>query len=61
MADPWIARLYIVAQIVALGVCGALVALGHNSAITDIFIAASASLLGTSAYTKLKSKADGPP
>jgi hypothetical protein len=58
--DPWIARLYVIAQIVALGVCGALVALGHNSSITDIFIASSASLLGTSGYKALKGKS-GPP
>jgi hypothetical protein len=54
MADPWIARLYVIAQIVALATCGLLVALGHNNAITDIFIASSASLLGTSGYKAIK-------
>jgi hypothetical protein len=52
--DLWLPRLYVIAQIVALAICGGLVALGHNSAITDIFIAAAASLLGTSAYAKIK-------
>jgi predicted lysophospholipase L1 biosynthesis ABC-type transport system permease subunit len=58
--DPWIARLYVIAQIVALSVCGVLVALGRDSAITDIFIASAGALLGTSGYTALKGKG-GPP
>jgi hypothetical protein len=58
--DPWIARLYIIAQIVALGVSGALIALGHNSVITDIFVAAGASLLGTSGYQALRAKSSPP-
>jgi hypothetical protein len=60
MTDPWIGRLYVIAQIVALGVCGLLVALGHNNAITDIFIASSASLLGTSGYKALKGNSTTP-
>ena len=53
MTDIWLPRLYVFAQVVALVVCGVLVGTGHNSAITDIFIGAAASLLGTSGYTAL--------
>ena len=54
MTDPWIARLYVIAQIVALGVCGVLWAMGHDGIIVDLFIASSSSLLGTSGYKALK-------
>jgi hypothetical protein len=60
ITDLWIPRLYILAQIVALVVCGVMICLGHNSVITDVFIGASASLLGTSGYTAL-TKGKTPP
>jgi glycopeptide antibiotics resistance protein len=53
MTDLWIPRLYVLGQIAALVVCGALLAIGKDSVITDVFLASSGALLGTSAYSKL--------
>ena len=51
--NVWIPRLYVIGQIAALVVCGALLALGKDSVITDVFLASSGALLGTSAYQVL--------
>lgn len=53
MPDIWIPRLYVLGQVAALAICGALIALGKDTVITDIFLAAAGSLLGTSAASKL--------
>lgn len=53
MTDIWIPRLYVLGQVAALVVCGALIGTGHDSAITDIFAAAAGGLILTSGYTKL--------
>jgi hypothetical protein len=53
MTDLWIPRLYVLGQIAALVVCGALLALGKDSVITDVFLASAAALLGTAGYTRL--------
>jgi glycopeptide antibiotics resistance protein len=53
MTDLWIPRLYVLGQMAVLVICGALIALGHNSTITDIFAACSGGLILTSGYTKL--------
>jgi glycopeptide antibiotics resistance protein len=53
MTDLWIPRLYVLGQIAALVVCGALLALGKDSVITDVFLASAGALLGTAAYTRL--------
>ena len=60
MGDMWIARLYVLGQIAALVVCGALLAIGKDTVITDVFLAAAGSLLGTSAYTRLVQRSTGP-
>jgi membrane protein DedA with SNARE-associated domain len=54
MTDIWIPRLYVLGQVAALAICGALIALGKDTVITDIFLATAGSLLGTSAAVKLK-------
>jgi glycopeptide antibiotics resistance protein len=53
MADLWLPRLYVLGQIAALVVCGALLAIGKDSVITDVFLASSGALLGTSAYARM--------
>ena len=53
MSDIWIPRLYVLGQVVALGVCGVLLALGKDSVITDVFLASAGALLGTAGYTRL--------
>lgn len=53
MTDIWIPRLYVLGQVAALGICGALIALGKDTVITDIFLATAGSLLGTSVASKL--------
>ena len=59
MNDIWIPRLYVLGQVVALGVCGVLLALGKDSVITDVFLAAAGSLLGTAGYTRLAQRTTG--
>lgn len=43
--DMWIGRLTILGQVVVLLVSGTLIALGHDSVITDLFCAAGGGLL----------------
>lgn len=50
MQDCWLPRLYVIGQMLIVGVCGALLALGRDSLITDLFLAASGSILGTQGY-----------
>jgi len=54
MNDIWIPRLYVLGQVAAMGICGVLIALGKDTVITDIFLATSGSLLGTSVASKVK-------
>lgn len=54
MTDVWIGRIFACGQIALMGVCGALIALGHNSVITDLFLASGGALIGSSVYSKLK-------
>lgn len=44
---------YLAAQMGLVCVCGALIALGKNSIITDLFIAGGSGLIFTSGYVKL--------
>jgi hypothetical protein len=53
--DLWIPRILAIGQLVLLAVCGSLIALGHDSVITDLFIAAGGSLVGSSVISKVKS------
>ena len=59
MGDMWIARLYVLGQIAALVVCGALLAIGKDSVITDVFLASAGALLGTAGYTRLAQRTTG--
>jgi glycopeptide antibiotics resistance protein len=43
----------VIGQIAAMVVCGALLAIGKDSVITDVFLASSGALLGTSGYLKV--------
>ena len=43
--DKWIGRLVILGQVVVIIVCGALIGLGRDSLITDMFLAASGGLI----------------
>ena len=52
--DVWIARLSLIGQSVVFGVCGLLIALGHDSVITDLFCAAGGALVASSVLAKLK-------
>lgn len=52
MTDKWIPRILALGQLGLIAVCGALIALGHNSVITDLFIAAGGSLIGSSVISK---------
>lgn len=56
MTDVWIGRIFAAGQIILMVVCGALIALGRNSLITDLFIAAGGSLVGSSVIGKVCSK-----
>lgn len=53
MTDVWLGRIFAVGQIALMAICGALIALGHNSVITDLFLAAGGSLIGSSVVGKL--------
>ena len=56
MQDIWLGRILAVSQLTLVIVCGVLIALGHNSVITDLFILGGGSLFGSSIMSKLKSK-----
>jgi outer membrane lipoprotein SlyB len=60
MTDVWIPRLLVIGQVVAMGVLGALVACGHDSAISDALLAIAGSLSGASLLSKVKGKAITP-
>lgn len=48
MTDIWLPRILAVGQILLLVCSAALIALGHNSIITDLFCAGSGGLLASS-------------
>lgn len=50
MIDVWLPRLHLMAQVVLLMVCGALIGTGHNSIITDLFCAGAGGVLATTTY-----------
>jgi hypothetical protein len=52
MKDIWLPRLYILGEIALLIVSGALIAMGHNSTITDLFCVAGGGLTAHSFITK---------
>jgi outer membrane lipoprotein SlyB len=52
----WNKTVFIGSQVAVIGVMGALVALGHNSVITDILIAVSGSLAGSGVVEKIRAK-----
>jgi hypothetical protein len=52
MKDIWLPRLYILGEIALLIVTGTLIALGHNSTITDLFCVAGGGLTAHSFITK---------
>jgi len=54
MQDVWIGRILTLSQLTLVVVCGVLIALGHNSVITDLFILGGGSLFGSSVISKLK-------
>jgi hypothetical protein len=60
MTDCWIPRITLIGQIVLLCVCGALISLGRDSIITNLFAAGSGGLLSstilTGAHKKLTDK-----
>lgn len=59
MQDCWIPRLTLVSQVVLLSVCAVLIALGHDSMITDLFCAGAGATLGTHVIsTSLKRLSD---
>jgi hypothetical protein len=53
MKDVWLPRLYVLGEIALLAVSGALIGLGHNSTITDLFCVAGGGLMGHSILTKV--------
>jgi len=52
----WNRGLLVIGQIVALIVLGAMVCLGHNSAVTDALLVITGSLAGTGVYQAVKGK-----
>lgn len=56
MSDTAIKCVTIGAQVVVVVVCGVLIALGHNSTITDLFIAVCGSIAGTGLWSAVKGK-----
>jgi len=60
VTDIWLPRILAIGQLVLLAVCGTLIALGHNSVITDLFIAAGGALVGSSVINKVRTS-KGPP
>lgn len=57
MTDIWIPRLYIMAQIIVVAICGALVCLNHDSVVTDLFLAAGGGLVATQGYRVVSKRA----
>jgi hypothetical protein len=53
MTDTWIARLYVLGEIVMFVTTGVLIALGHDSVITDLFCVAGGGLTGHSLLSKV--------
>lgn len=56
LTDCWLPRMYVAAQIVVVAVCGVLIGTGHNSVVTDLFIAAGGGLVLTEGYNKLTAR-----
>lgn len=56
MQDCWLPRLYVIAQVVVLVVCGALIGIGKDSVITDLFCAGAGGLLLTEGYRRVSAK-----
>ena len=54
MQDVWLARILSLSQLTLVVVCGVLIALGHNSVITDLFIVGGGSLFGSSVINRIK-------
>jgi len=54
MQDVWLARILSLSQLTLVVVCGVLIALGHNSVITDLFIVGGGSLFGSSVISRIK-------
>lgn len=52
MADIWIPRILALGQLGLIVVCGVLIALGHNSTVTDLFLAAGGALVGSSVFSR---------
>jgi hypothetical protein len=46
--DIWLPRILAISQVVLLACCAALIALGHDSTITNLFAAGAGSLIGSS-------------
>lgn len=59
MSDKWIPRLYILAQLVIVIVCGVMICLEHDSVVTDLFLAAAGGLVFTQGYRLIKEKTVG--
>ena len=53
VTDCWLPRLYVLGQVVLVVVCGVLVALGKDTLITDLFIAAGGGLVFTGGYQRI--------
>lgn len=54
--DVWIARLSLIGQGVVFVTCGVLIALGHDSVITDLLCAAGGGLVASSVLARLSNK-----
>ena len=58
--DIWLPRILSIGQVVLLVACAALIALGHDSTITNLFAAGAGSIIGTNvvtaAYKKLSTR-----
>jgi len=50
MADIWLPRLHLLAQVTLLVACAALIGTGHDSTITDLFCAGAGGVLATTTY-----------
>ena len=56
--DKWIGRLAILGQVCVVVVCGALVGLGRDSLITDMFLAAGGGLITAGVLARAKARVD---
>jgi hypothetical protein len=56
--DKWLPRLYVLGQIAVMAVCGALIAAGKDTIITDLFIATAGGLTLTQGYRILAKSKD---